>query len=96
MEKEYVIQHLTDTNEPQYNLLKAVEELTELSEVLLKRVLKGDRIPNKPIIEEIGDVEIRLEILKNIFGRVECATRVDEKLSKYLEYIQQGKYKERI
>jgi len=97
--KDIIYTHLVNTNEPDYNLTKACEELNELSEVILKRVNKGKtpKSPeNKAIIEEIGDVEIRLNILKRIFGLEDCEQRVHDKLTKFEGYIAENKYTGRI
>lgn len=90
---------LTESNEEEYNYLKAAEELNELSEVLLKKVIKkgGPKEPaDNMIIEEIGDVYIRLEILSNMFGNQAVQDRISDKLNKYRQYIKEGKYKGRI
>lgn len=94
------ITHLAQTNKRNYNYLKCVEELTELSEVLMKRVLKGDSDKNpsdKMIIEEIGDVELRVEILKEMLNcDKEVLERKEYKLSKYKQYIENNQYKNGI
>ncbi len=90
-----ITQHLAKTNTLDYNLLKAAEECNELAEVLLKKVLKrgGPKEPtNQAIIEEVGDVMIRCSILASLLGNEEVLKRVDFKLSKYREYIKDGKY----
>lgn len=91
-----IIKHLALSNKSPYNYLKCVEELTELSEVLMKRSLKekSDKNPtNDAIIEEIGDVELRLEILKEMMNcHLPVFLRRQFKLKKYKEYIKDGKY----
>lgn len=91
-----IVKHLVKTNSETYNLLKTVEELTELSEVLMKKVLKTgtDKAPSlNSIVEEIGDVELRLSILKELLNCKEAVKiRVGYKLSKYQEYINNGKF----
>ena len=53
----------------QYNILKTIEELTELSEVLIKRVNKGnERISNESIEQEIAGVLIQIVSLLNVEG----------------------------
>lgn len=94
-----IIEELVKTNHPHYNLLKCVEELTELSEVLIKRMIKegGPKNPtDESIIEEIGDVKIRIQILEQLFGVDKVQARVDYKLGKFKEYLEQGKYVGRI
>jgi len=50
----------------QHQKLKAIEELTELSQAIVKDLLKEDVIDN--IIEEIADVYVMLEQLKIIYN----------------------------
>lgn len=94
-----IVEKLVETNDPHYNLLKCVEELTELNEVLIKRLVKGGS-PKDPsdasIIEEIGDVKIRIMVLEKIFGEEKVQARVDYKLGKFESYIEEGKYLGRI
>ena len=79
----------------EYNHLKTVEELAELSEVLMKKVLKmgGPKEPDdQSIIDEIGDVEIRLRILRSIYDSGKIDKRVRDKLSKFEEYYTTQRY----
>lgn len=94
-----VIKHLAETNTWEYNHLKAIEELTELSEVLIKKLTKkgGPKEPtDREIIDEIGDVMIRAEILRRMYGPLLVDLRVDDKLGKFEGYIEEGKYKGKI
>lgn len=91
-----IIQILATTNNEQYNYLKLLEELAELQEVLLKKILKkgGPKEPSdQDVIEEIGDVEIRLTIFKEMWC---CHSQVDEriktKLDAYTDYLNKGLY----
>lgn len=95
MKKQEIIDHLVSKNTYQYNLLKTCEELNELSEILLKKVNKfgGPKEPtDDAIIEEIGDVQLRLLILFGLFDNDKIDARVAHKLLKYKEYIEEGKY----
>lgn len=95
MEYNEVIKHLASSNKYKYNLIKTCEELAELQEVLLKRIVKegGPKSPpNSSIIEEIGDVQIRLDILKEIFGSDKVTERINQKSKKYISYIEENKY----
>lgn len=81
-----VTKKLLEHNTLDFNLLKAAEELSELSTALLQRVTSdSDRISDQTIIDEIGDVEIRIEILKEIFGEKKVSERVEFKSNKILQ-----------
>lgn len=74
-----LIMKLSDKNNLNYNILKVVEEATELNEVLIKYITKSD--DKKPsidkIIEESGDVIARLGLLLSqldIMDKVEART----------------------
>lgn len=95
MEYKELINTLVKTNNSNYNLIKACEELTELQEVLLKKIIKSGS-PKEPsdksIIEEIGDVQIRLDILKKLFGEYEVEERIIYKINKFISFIENKKY----
>ena len=83
------------SNDPIYNFNKTIEEATELTEVLIKRIVKegGPKSPSDDsIIEEIGDLYIRLEILSAKFGHTKVQDRINYKMSKYESYIKDNKY----
>lgn len=89
------IAKLVETNDYEYNLLKTVEELSELSEVLMKKVLKSEKEKepsDQSIIDEIGDVYIRIRILSRLFGEEAVSERVNFKLDKFETYLKEGKY----
>jgi hypothetical protein len=88
-----LIQELVNYNNDNYNLHKACEELQELSLVLTQFMLKPDKVDIQEIVDEIGDVEIRIEFLKNIFNRKDIQKRVDFKLKKFEEYMTKKMYK---
>lgn len=86
-------------NDPKYNLIKTCEELAELQEKLLKKVVKQGTLKcptDDEIIEEIGDVYIRLAVLSRIFGKEKVNTRISYKLKKFESFIKEGKYVGRI
>lgn len=89
-----VIQYMAAKNGPDYNMRKAAEELNELATVLLQKTNKKiDGDPSEQeIIDEIGDVAIRLEILKTMFPAEALQARVDKKLKKYQDYIEEQTY----
>lgn len=89
-----VINKVVINNTLKFTSLKAAEECSELAAVLLQSVNKKKVYPIKDIIEEIGDVELRLKILKRQLN-IERAVKFREnsKLSKLNGYLSQGKYK---
>jgi hypothetical protein len=76
-----------------YNILKAVEELNELSTALAQSFTKPNKLSEQEIIDEIGDVEIRLKILKILFSKRKVDERVQKKLKAYKNYLDDKKYK---
>jgi len=98
--KEYenntvLLETILTTNSKRYNLEKCVEECLELAEVLMKKVLKegGPKEPNvSAIIEELGDVQIRIWILSKMFGEGAVEDRIKYKLGKFTEYLAEDKY----
>lgn len=95
MDKE-LIQFLADSNDHKYNLLKAAEELQELSLVLTQMTLKEKEVKKQAVIDEIGDVKIRLKILECLFCKDKINERVNYKLDKFRGYIKLDKYKGHI
>ena len=93
MKNKDIINHLTETNDYTYNLLKASEELSELSLVLLQLVNKPDKVDKQEVIDEIGDVQIRMKILSKLFDKDAVKKRYNFKLSKFKSYIKEDKYK---
>ena len=90
---DIVIETLLTTNKKKYQLLKATEELSELTTALLQYVTKkGMKTTEQEVIDEIGDVRIRLEILTKVFGEDACMERYNEKINKFHEYIIEDKY----
>ena len=89
-----VIETLVKTNNPKYQLLKACEELSELNTALMQYVNKGTK--KQEIIDEIGDVKIRLKILEKVFSEKKVKKRYNFKINKFYNYIKQNKYIGRI
>ena len=94
MTREEIIQYLFENNGYKYNLHKASEECQELGLVLNQKLLKPGKVDDQEIIDEIGDVIIRLEILKKMFPADKIEERVDFKLSNYQSYIDHKTYNE--
>ena len=92
MNQEQIIQYLFEKNGKRYNLHKASEECQELGLVLNQYLLKPTKVDEQEIIDEMGDVIIRLEVLKKMFPEDKINERVAYKLSKYQEYIDHEKY----
>lgn len=91
-EQKEIIEHLVDNNDFNYNLHKASEEFQELGLVLNQYLLKPTKVDVQEIIDEIGDAYIRLEILKMLFNNEAIQKRIDFKLSKFKEYIDNKSY----
>ena len=93
--KKDTISTLYRENDKNYNLLKAAEELQELSLALIQHVTKeGDDDTN--IIEEIGDVDIRLGVARKYFSEKKVKLRIKTKLKSIKRHIKSGKYKDRV
>ncbi len=98
-EENPTIEKMASTNDYWYNHDKTIEEIFELGEVLMKKKLKkgGIKEPsNLSIIDEIGDVYIRLEVLKKLYGEVHVNKRIEDKLAKFEQYYKENKYIGRI
>ena len=92
MTQEEIIQYLYEKNGEKYNMHKASEECQELGLVLNQFLLKPKKVDPQEIIDEIGDVIIRLEILKKMFPADKIQERIKYKLSKYEDYIDHQTY----
>ena len=93
MKDKELIKYLVENNDYKYNLLKTAEELNELSTILLQYLNKDNKIDKQKIIEEIGDVKIRLKVIQHFFSRKKVKERIEFKLNKFRSYIKEGKYK---
>lgn len=92
MKDKELIKYLVENNDYKYNLLKAAEELNELSTILLQYVNKDNKIDKQKIIEEIGDSIIRITVLKKLFNKKKINSRINFKLKKFKSYIKNNKY----
>jgi hypothetical protein len=90
------IKKLAKSNDYNYNLLKASEELQELSLVLTQYINKPDRVEIKEIIDEIGDVKIRIKILEKLFNKKSIKERVVFKINKFKTYLKNKEYPGKI
>ena len=92
MKDKEIIKYLVENNDYKYNLLKAAEELQELSLVLTQMALKEEKVDKQEVIDEIGDVIIRLNVLFHLFSLKKISKRVKFKLNKFKSYIKENKY----
>jgi hypothetical protein len=92
MTDKELIKYLVDNNDYKYNLLKASEELQELALVLTQMALKEERIDKQEVIDEIGDVKIRLKVLDYLFSKKDVKKRIKYKINKLKSYIKENKY----
>jgi hypothetical protein len=92
MTDKELIKYLVDNNDYKYNLLKASEELQELALVLTQMALKEERIDKQEVIDEIGDVKIRLKVLDYLFSKKDVKKRIKYKIDKLKSYIKENKY----
>ncbi len=98
-ERHPIVVKMATTNEKGYNYDKTIEELFELGEKLMKRKLKDgwNKAPtDEDIIDEIGDVQIRLDVLKELFGTSKVEKRIEDKLSLFSTFYEENKYIGRI
>lgn len=92
MKDKELIKYLVENNDYKYNLLKTAEELQELSLVLTQTALKKEKVDKQEVIDEIGDVKIRLKVIQHFFSRKKVKKRVKFKLDKLKSYIKENKY----
>lgn len=74
--------------------LKVIEEATELNEVLVKRITKRAdlRPPIEKVIEEMGDLQFRMEVLAMKLGILkEVAARKEEKRKQVIKWNKENK-----
>lgn len=91
-ENQAIIDAVVKRNNHRYNLHKAAEECQELGLVLTQLLLKPDKVDEQEVIDEIGDVIIRIEMLSQIFPLAKILQRLDYKLGKFKEYHDSDKY----
>lgn len=87
-----IIEHLVKNNGTAYNMHKAAEECQELGLVLTQKLLKPTKVDDQEIIDEIGDVLIRIEILKRMYSMDKIYERIEKKLSNFKGYIDHKSY----
>lgn len=85
-----VVERMSVKYDTQGIMLKVVEETTELNEVLIKCLTKTLDLqpPIEKIIEETGDVLVRLMIMIEKLGiQKEVDTRISEKSEQILKFL---------
>jgi hypothetical protein len=92
MTNKELIKYLVKNNDYKYNLLKTAEELQELSLVLTQMALKEEKVDTQEVIDEIGDVKIRLKVLGHLFSKKDVKKRIKYKTDKLKSYIAKNKY----
>ena len=92
MKDKELIKYLVENNDYKYNLLKTAEELQELSLVLTQMALKKEKVDKQEVIDEIGDVKIRLKVIQHFFSRKKVKKRIKFKLNKLKSYVKENKY----
>lgn len=83
---------IKNNNGFQYDAMKAVEELTELSAAIMQALTKRNKDAHKDIIEEFGDVDFRLGVLRNYFDSKAIVKRKRFKINKSIGYLKTQKY----
>lgn len=86
------LQSIKNNNGFNYNMLKAIEELSELSAALTQMLTKNNEDTVKNVIEEFGDVEFRLSVLRSHFDEKLIDKRFQKKLNKSIKYLKTQKY----
>lgn len=80
-ERKQIIADLLKYNTLEYNIAKATEELQELSLILTQKLLKPNMVKEQQIIDEIGDVFIRLQLLMELYNKEGIVKRINMKLT---------------
>lgn len=92
LSNQEVIKFLATTNDYRYNLLKALEECSELVTALAQKLTKEEIVLDQTITDEIGDVQIRIQVLKELFGEKIINDRIQYKLDNYKTFIHEQRY----
>lgn len=87
------IKFLTKTIPKEYLILKTCEELSELNTALLQYCNKGSsKVSDKDVIDEIGDVKLRIKLIEGFFGKKEVEKRFDFKLNSLYKKVKSKFY----
>lgn len=85
-----VVSRMAAKYDAQGIMLKVVEETTELNEILIKSITKTPELqpPIEKVIEETGDVLVRIMIMMEKLGILEeVDKRIDEKCTQILNFL---------
>lgn len=93
MNKKAKINKIHKYNSKRYDILKAIEEMAELSAALTQSLTKSQIKSNDDIIEEFGDVKFRLAVLEKHYDSNKIKKRSELKLNKSVAYLETKKYK---
>lgn len=96
MDGKELCRTLAKENTPEYNMMKMIEECTELNEVLIKKLNKKGRKKEpalQDIIDEMGDVFVRLRILSEMMGYDDVQKRINFKLAELMRWYESGNFK---
>lgn len=88
------MQKIVEAGTTERTILKVVEESMELNEVLVKTLTKPERLkpPVEKIIEEMGDLSFRMNVLALKLGIMrEVKQREREKFEQVSEWVAENK-----
>lgn len=87
------VNFLTKSIPEKYLILKTCEELSELNAVLLQYLNKGpSKVSKNDIIEEIGDVKLRIKLIESLFDKKKVNNRYKLKLNMIYKKIKNQIY----
>lgn len=75
---------IDNKNDSNFNLMKSIEELNELSLILTQSITKSHTskpISKQEIIDEIGDVKRKIWLLESIYGKKNVKKRIKNKIN---------------
>jgi NTP pyrophosphatase (non-canonical NTP hydrolase) len=84
MDHKKIYKILAKDNSYNFNIVKTIEELGELSTALSQHLTKGTNLDD--IIEEVGDVKLRLKVLDKLLGS-EYKQKVKERIKNKAEQL---------
>lgn len=72
--------HIQSLNTIQFNHLKCIEELNELSLILTQLLTKPRRVSIQDVIDEIGDAKRMIWYLESLYDKDDIKTRIETKI----------------